>query len=241
MPDGDGHRRRCIAVLLAGGVGRRVGGEVPKQLHTVAGHTVLEHSLAVFDRSPDVDEIVVVISPDHRGAAENIVRAGAFTKVTAVVDGGANRDESSRHALVAIGDRDADVLMHDAARPVVDPATVHACVAALATDEAVVVAVPVSDTILEVEGDLVVDVPHRVRFWRAQTPQGFRLATLRRAYELAAAEPGFEASDNCGVVRRFLPDVPIRVVLGRETNIKVTTPTDLLVAAVLLRGDTEDV
>ena len=229
-----GNDRPVIAIVLAAGAGSRMGGQTPKQLLVVAGRTLVEHSIAAFDDSPQVSEIVVVAPAAHREAMATLVAGARFAKVTDVVEGGATRDESTRAALAAIGDRDADVLVHDAARPLVAAETIAACVASLDSAEAVVAAIPASDTILTVDAGVVREVPDRDSLWRAQTPQGFRLSVLRRAYALAANEPGFAATDNCGVVRRFLPDVVIRVVPGRADNIKVTSPDDLVVAEALL-------
>jgi 2-C-methyl-D-erythritol 4-phosphate cytidylyltransferase len=125
------------------------------------------------------------------------------------------------------------VLFHDAARPFVDARIITGCVTALETAEAVAVAVPSSDTVVVVEGDRVVEMPRRATLRRFQTPQGFRLGTIRAAYERALADPGFAAdppTDDCGVVHRYLPDVPIVVVPGSERNIKITHPVDLIVA-----------
>jgi 2-C-methyl-D-erythritol 4-phosphate cytidylyltransferase len=105
---------------------------------------------------------------------------------------------------------------------------VQACVQALQQYEAVDVAISSADTIVRVdEAACIVDIPDRSRLRRGQTPQGFRLSTIRRAYELAAADPDFRATDDCGVVLRYLPDVPICVVAGDELNMKITYPIDL--------------
>ena len=112
------------------------------------------------------------------------------------------------------------------------------CVSALAADRAVGVAVPSSDTIVEVTGGVVTGMPRRDALARCQTPQGFRLSVIRRAYQLADADPGFgqrPATDDCCIVHRYLPDIPVRLVPGSEHNIKLTYPDDLEVAEALLR------
>ncbi len=96
--------------------------------------------------------------------------------------------------------------------------------------EAVAVGVPSSDTIVVVEDGVVASMPPRETLSRFQTPQGFRLGTIRKAYELALADPGLCATDDCGIVHRYLPDVPIRVVAGSERNLKVTQPLDAVIA-----------
>ncbi len=241
-PAGGSPARPVVAVVLAGGVGQRMGAGMPKQLLQVAGRTILEHSVAVFESVAEIDEIVVLMAPGHVADAEELVARGGFRKVTAIVEGGASRTESTWRALAAVGERECDVLLHDAVRPLVEPDIVRECVAALATCEALEVAIPSSDTIVRVDagpdGEVVRDVPDRSSLRRTQTPQGFRLSVIREAYPRAIADPGFAdrpATDDCGVVLRYLPDVPIRVVPGSEHNLKITHPLDMAIAERLFR------
>jgi 2-C-methyl-D-erythritol 4-phosphate cytidylyltransferase len=224
---------RTTAVVLAGGTGRRLGLEAPKQLATVGGRSILARAIGAFDAAPQIDEIIVVMAPAHLAAAE--LAAGPYAKVTSVIEGGSSRTDSTLCALAALEGRpdDTRVLFHDAARPFVDGRIIAECVAALDAAEVVAVAVPSSDTVVVVEGDRVVEMPPRDSLRRFQTPQGFRLGTIRTAYERARADAGFAASpptDDCGVVHRYLPAVPIVVVPGSERNIKLTHPVDLLIA-----------
>jgi 2-C-methyl-D-erythritol 4-phosphate cytidylyltransferase len=230
----------AVGVVLAGGVGTRVGGEVPKQLLDLAGRPILVHAVAAFEAAPEIDEIVVVMAPAYLEAVRALLAAHGFSKLTGVLGGGATRTESTRLALAELGDADRDVLLHDAARPLVTADLIGDCVRALATAEAVTAAVASADTVASVvtQGDSVVvtGIGDRSAIRRVQTPQGFRLATIRRAYELADADPGFLATDDTAVVLRYLPDVPVHVVQGEETNIKVTTPADLALAETLLNA-----
>jgi 2-C-methyl-D-erythritol 4-phosphate cytidylyltransferase len=229
---------RTVAVVLAGGMGQRFGGDRPKQLRVLAGRTLLEHSVAAFEQAPGVDAIAIVMPAGLAGQAREQFAAGGHPKVTAVVDGGATRTDSTRCAIAALGADECNVLFHDAARPLLDQRIIADCVSALATDRAIGVAVPSSDTIVEVTDGVVTGMPRRDTLARCQTPQGFRLSVIRRAYELADADPGFAdrpATDDCGIVLRYLPDVPVRLVPGSERNIKVTYPHDLDVAEALLR------
>jgi 2-C-methyl-D-erythritol 4-phosphate cytidylyltransferase len=222
-----------IAVVLAGGTGLRLGLGAPKQLATVGGRPILARAIEAFDSAPDIDEVLVVMAAGHVAEAEVIAKP--YPKVAGVVEGGATRTESTLRALASLEDRpgDARVLFHDAARPFVDARIIADCVAALEREEVVAVAVPSSDTVVVVEGNRVVEMPPRDRLRRFQTPQGFRLATIRAAYERALADPGFTApppTDDCGVVHRYLPEIPVQVVPGSEQNIKITHPVDLLIA-----------
>ncbi|PRY01456.1 IspD/TarI family cytidylyltransferase [Allonocardiopsis opalescens] len=239
--------RRTIAAVLAGGVGARMGHHRPKQLLELAGRPIIEHSVAAFDQAEAVDDVVVLMVGDHLTEAERI--AARYTKVRRVLAGGTDRTRTSWLAITAAADvaksagippERVNVLLHDAVRPLVDTATIDRCVAALRRHRAVGVAVPSTDTVIEVraddDGEVITQVPDRSRLRRVQTPQGFHLTTVQRAYRLAMADPGLLATDDCGVVLRYLPEVGVHVVPGSESNLKITTPGDLAVAEALLRG-----
>ncbi|QZY29415.1 2-C-methyl-D-erythritol 4-phosphate cytidylyltransferase [Nocardioides coralli] len=230
------HQRRGVVALLAGGTGTRMASETPKQLLEVGGRTLLEHALHTFHAHPRVHEIVLVMAADHLDAARALVDRGGYAdKVTAVVPGGASRSDSTRAALAELGDAEVDLLVHDAARPLVTERIVDDCFAALATHAAVSVAVTSPDTIVEVDAhDRVLATPPRESLRRVQTPQAFRSEVLRLAHDRAAADPGFTATDDCSVVGTYCPDVPVVVVAGDERNLKVTTPLDLVVVEALL-------
>jgi ribitol-5-phosphate 2-dehydrogenase (NADP+) / D-ribitol-5-phosphate cytidylyltransferase len=227
---------RTVAVVLAAGSGQRFGGGQPKQLQVLGGRTLIEHSVAAFQDAPGIDDILLVVPADLTGRARDLL-GDRFGKVRQVIAGGASRTESTRRAIAALGDTECDVLFHDAARPLIGQDVIAACVSALADHEAVGVAIPSSDSIFEHRDGVVTAMPRRDGLLRCQTPQGFRLSVIRRAYERADADPGFAASaptDDCGVVLRYSPDVPIRAVPGSERNLKITYPADLAIAEILL-------
>ena len=221
---------RTIAVVLAGGTGQLIGSALPKQLIEVRGRPILSYAIEAFDGFRLIDEVLVVMASGHVPAATRI--AAPFEKVRTVIEGGASRTESTLAALRALAAEpdDTRVLFHDAARPFVDHGIIGRCVDALGDHEAVAVGIPTSDTIVAVEYGVVAGMPRRETLLRFQTPQGFLLGTIRKAYELAVADPAFTATDDCGVVHRYLPDVPIRIVAGGERNLKVTHPLDLVLA-----------
>jgi len=228
---------RTVAVVLAAGSGQRFGGGLPKQLRVLAGRTLIEHSVAAFQDAPGIDAILVVTNPGLTARVGALLAAGRYPKVTGVIEGGVTRADSTRCAISALGGDECDVLFHDAARPLIDQQTIAACVRALATDRAIGVTVPSSDTIVTAADGVISGMPRRDQLLRCQTAQGFRLSVIAAAYQLAAADPGFAgtaATDDCGVVLRYLPQVPIRAVPGSERNIKITYPADLDVAELLL-------
>jgi 2-C-methyl-D-erythritol 4-phosphate cytidylyltransferase len=239
---------RMVAVVLGGGVGQRLGAGMPKQLLTLGGQTLVERCVAAFDQAPGVDEVLVVMARGYTEQVKAMLADGGYQKVTDVIEGGATRPDSTRVALAAIaaGGRlgatgggaglDCGVLLHDAARPLVDQRIIADCVASLEVYEAAGVAVPTSDTIVITENGVMRSVPRRETLFRCQTPQCFRLPVIARAHELAAADPDFAPTDDCGVVLRYLPDVDVHIVPGSERNIKITYPQDLAVAEALLKG-----
>ncbi|GAA1105912.1 bifunctional cytidylyltransferase/SDR family oxidoreductase [Nocardiopsis composta] len=230
---------RTIAVVLAGGSGRRIGLATPKQLLKIAGKTILEHTLELFDRAPGVDEILVMMNPGFVSDAEEIVKKAGFTTAVQVLPGGTSRNATTQLALDALHahpGESTNVLFHDAVRPLLSQRIIADCIAALDAHAAVDVAIPSADTIIEVDSeDLITDVPKRSRLRRGQTPQAFRLATIREAYERAWRDPGFEATDDCTVVLRYLPGTPIHVVEGDGHNMKVTEPVDIFIADKLFQ------
>ena len=244
---------RMVAVVLGGGVGQRLGAGMPKQLLTLGGQTLVERCVAAFDQARGVDEILVVMARGYTEQVKAMLADGGYHKVTDVIEGGATRPDSTRVALAAIAGAaagsapgtaaggtgsggDCGVLLHDAARPLVDQRIIADCVASLEVHEAAGVAVPTSDTIVITHDGVMRSVPRRETLFRCQTPQCFRLSVIARAHELAAADPDFAPTDDCGVVLRYLPGVDVHIVPGSERNIKITYPQDLAVAEALLRG-----
>jgi 2-C-methyl-D-erythritol 4-phosphate cytidylyltransferase len=234
---------RTVAVVLAGGSGRRFGAGQPKQLQTLGGRSLLARCAETFGRAPGVDGVLVVTAAEV--ADEVRKQLAGHPGLTAVIEGGAARTDSTRAAVAWLTARAADgavsphckVLFHDAARPLVDQRIIADCIGALDSWDAVGVVVPTADTIVELDGGAFGRMLPRDSLARCQTPQGFRLPVISKAYELAAADPGFAtrpATDDCGVVLRYLPAVTIGAVPGSERNLKITYAADLAVAETLL-------
>lgn len=218
--------KRNIAIILAGGVGSRLGMSTPKQFFKVAGKMVVEHTIDVFERNQHIDEIAIVSNPALVADFENIVLRNKWCKVKKILKGGAERYYSSLSAITAYQNEDANLIFHDAVRPLVSQRIIDDVVKALDTHRAVNVAVPSADTIIEVDGDFITNIPDRSRLRRGQTPQAFDRQLISDAYDKALKDPNFRTTDDCGVVRTYLPEEPIFVVRGEESNMKLTYRED---------------
>ena len=211
-----------IAILLAGGEGKRVGGDIPKQLRTLPdGRTVLQTCIDTFRLCPVIDDIWVVMHHDWL----SYVPAGVHA-----IEGGKERWESSFRAIQAICEHyqeNVNVWIHDAARPFVSQRILADIAAALENHDAVTVAVPVTDTLYRTEDGHVREIPDRKDFMRAQTPQAFHLGTIAEAFRKAMEEGQIAATDDVGIVHRYMPDIPVFIVPGEERNRKITYQEDL--------------
>ena len=224
-----------VAVVLAAGFGTRFDPDNPKQLVSVGGKPIVCWSIEAFERCGRVSDIVVVVNPKVRSAVESLIDDMGYTKVRVIIDGGAERVDSTAAALDTLAAAgipdDAKILIHDAVRPFVEQSSIEGSIDALDQFTAATVAYASTDTVLLTEdlGDVKVvkSVPDRPNTFRGQTPQSFRFATIRRAYELAASDPDFHPTDDTRVVVDYLPDEPVAIVSGSETNLKITTLEDV--------------
>ena len=230
-----------VAILLAGGSGQRFGADRPKQFVRIGERTVLEHSLAAFEQSPHINAILIVSHPQHLDEVRELLPSSQHPKLLTIVAGGAERQDSTLNALRALTQitdsplEQIRILIHDAVRPAVSQSIIERVCTALHTHQAANLVVPVTDTLLEVnDNGTTAAMPSRARFRRVQTPQGFHAATLQHAYDVALTDPNFQATDDCGVVFRYLPEVEIALVEGEQRNIKLTYPEDLHVLHHLL-------
>lgn len=218
--------KKNIAVILAGGVGSRLGLSTPKQFFKVAGKTVVEHTIEVFERNARIDEIAVVSHPAYITEFENMILRNKWKKVKKILQGGRERQHSSLSAIYAYEGQQVNLVFHDAVRPLVSQAIVNRVIDALEHYRAIDVALPATDTIIQVKGDFIDTIPDRSRLRRGQTPQAFYIDVIRQAYDMALEDAAFKATDDCGVVRKYLPQEPIYVVPGEEANMKLTYKED---------------
>lgn len=199
-------------ILVAAGRGSRMGGGLPKQWRPLAGRPVLAHTIEAFRRA-GLTRILVAIHPEDRSLAESL-------GVT-LVDGGATRSATVRAALESLeGQPPAKVLIHDGARPLVDPALIHGVIEALTQHDAAAPALPVTDALWRGEEGKVAGLQPRDGLFRAQTPQGFAFAPILAAHR---AHPG-EAADDVAVA--LAAGIAVQITQGSENNLKLTYPAD---------------
>ena len=218
-----------IAIILAGGTGQRLGDSIPKQFLKVAGKKVIEHTLDVFQNHPQIDEIAVVSNPNFLNEIENIAIKNNYTKLKKILQGGKERYHSSLSAINAYdGDKEINLIFHDAVRPLVNDRIISDCIAALDKYKAVDVAIKTTDTIIKVnEDEYITGIPARDYLRNGQTPQAFKLSTIKQAYKLALCDPDFKTTDDCGVVYKYMPNELVYVVKGEQFNMKLTYKEDL--------------
>ncbi len=225
---------RVAALIPAAGRGRRMAEELPKAFLPMAGTPLLAHTLRQFEACAGVGE-VVVLAPPGNGVqlAGELVKRSGFTKVSRIVSGGAERQDSVYAGLKALGSAADLVLIHDGARPFITPDLIARIVTETRVSKAVVAAVPVRDTIKEIDEDRrVLKTLDRDRLWEIQTPQGFHYSLILEAYEKAFQE-GFYGTDDAALVERL--GIGVKVIQGSRFNIKITTPEDLTMGEAILK------
>jgi 2-C-methyl-D-erythritol 4-phosphate cytidylyltransferase len=210
-------------VIVAAGTGSRVGGEELKQFRWVAGKPMLLHSVQEFQRRPDVAMVVVVLPRSHVGDPPPWLFQSDLDRLLVSV-GGRERSESVYNGIADLPEQVRIILVHDAARPLVGAATIDRVIAEARRGHGAVAALPVVDTLKEVDGDgRIVRTIERERFWRAQTPQGFPREMLVRAHTEARAAK-VSATDDAALCERL--GLPVVVVRGSERALKVTEEAD---------------
>jgi 2-C-methyl-D-erythritol 4-phosphate cytidylyltransferase len=227
---------KVAAIIAAAGLGRRMQQDTPKTYLQLAGKPILIHTLEVFEKVPEVKEVLVVVHPeDLEFCQEEVIDPYPLKKVLRLVPGGKERQDSVYHALKVLKKEAVEldvILVHDAARPLVDPAQVRKVLAAARRHGGAILGIPCQDTLKRVNsrGEVVATVD-RQELWQVQTPQAFQAALLWRAYQ-EAMERGFYATDEAALVEALGETVV--VVPGTCLNLKITTPDDLKMAEAIL-------
>lgn len=233
-------KAKGIAVVLAAGQGKRMGGTIQKQYMDLCGKPVLYYTLKAFEESEVIDQVILVSGKEEKDQVrESIVDFYGFQKVTQITEGGKERYDSVWNglcALKAVGfAEDGIVLIHDGARPLVNGEIIERAVDGAREFSACVASMPVKDTIKAADAEgFSASTPDRSTLWQIQTPQAFRFGLIYRAYEKVFA-PGTDRSritDDAMVVE-LMTDTKVKFIEGSYSNIKVTTPEDMIIAEAL--------
>jgi 2-C-methyl-D-erythritol 4-phosphate cytidylyltransferase len=219
-------------IVPAAGQGKRMGAGKNKLLLTLEGVPVLIHTLKVFEADAECSGITLAIHPDDEAEFKHLLKEYGIHKVTSLVTGGRERQDSVYNGLKSLDGNAEVVLVHDAARPFIKTETIHKLVEAAFNQGGAIVAVPVKDTIKKARQGQVAETVERSSLWAVQTPQAFRMSVLLEAHTKAEKEQ-FVGTDESSLVER-LPH-PVAIIEGDYDNIKLTTPEDLYFAEAILR------
>jgi 2-C-methyl-D-erythritol 4-phosphate cytidylyltransferase len=226
---------KSIALIPAAGMGKRMGATINKQYLQLKGLPIVARTIAVFETSPLIESIYLVIPEDEIPyCRKHVVEACGFKKISAIVPGGKERQNSVMNALKAMRERVSDddvVLIHDGVRPMVTEKILRESIITARSHDGALVAVPVKDTIKSVHDGIVFDTPPRESLWQAQTPQTFRFGKILAAY-LSAEADGFTGTDDASLIERT--GGKVHIIQGDYRNIKITTPEDLILAEAFL-------
>jgi 2-C-methyl-D-erythritol 4-phosphate cytidylyltransferase len=226
---------KCIAIVLAAGKGKRMECDIPKQYIELKGYPILYYSLHQFQNCNVIDEIILVTGKDEiQYCKDNIVDKYSFPKVKKIIEGGVERYHSVYRALQAIEECDY-VFIHDGARPFINHTLIIDLYTKVQEHKACVVGVQTKDTVkIADEAGFISDTPDRSRVWNVQTPQVFQWDIVKEAYDKLMQENCTNITDDAMVVENML-NKKVKLVHGSYENIKVTTPSDLVIADAILK------
>lgn len=225
---------KVTAIIAAAGAGRRMKADRPKQLFLLHNTPILIYTIRKFDACRVVDNVIVAAPRESVDEIRSLVSEAGFSKPISVIQGGDRRQDSVAMALQHLSPEVTVVLVHDAVRPFVSVEEIEAVVQKAEEHGAAILAVPIVDTVKQVEKDLVDATLAREHLVLAQTPQAFRIEILREAFE-GAKKDEYYGTDESSLVERL--GRPVSIVRGSERNIKITRPTDLVLARVLLEEE----
>jgi 2-C-methyl-D-erythritol 4-phosphate cytidylyltransferase / 2-C-methyl-D-erythritol 2,4-cyclodiphosphate synthase len=225
---------KTVAIIPAGGLGKRLGADIAKQYLFLNDLPVLVHTLRVFQGNDAISGITLVVPQGDVESVRLLAGKHGLTKISAIVTGGQERQDSVRNGLRSIANGCDIVVVHDAVRPLVTEVMISQVIAAAADGGAASMGVRAKDTIKETtDGDIVTATLPRSNLWQTQTPQAFQYDLLCRAYE-AAERDHYYGTDDASLVERT--GAKVQMIAGSYKNIKITTPEDLMMAEVFLKA-----
>lgn len=221
-----------IAIILAGGLGNRMQIETPKAFVKVSQLYLIEYSIIKFQNCSAIDDIILVVPPEFNRLTEELIQP-KYPKISKINVGGHSRFESSCIGVNLVNKKEAKVLIHDAARPFITEETILKSLSALEQFDAINLLSPISDTVVELENAQISRVLNRDHIRTTQTPQSFKLSTIKLAHKLAIANPPTSITDDFSLVLEFKIGTQSWIE-GDKMNFKITYPQDLIIAEKLL-------
>jgi len=213
------------AIILASGNSTRFNSEIPKQFHKLNGHMLLDYPIQTFSECGEIDRLIIVVPENYCSEIQKEYPDHS------VVSGGSSRKESAFKGLLACPPETEKVLIHDAARALVDTATIIRCINGLDEAKAISTVIPAKDTVVETNENIIVKMPNRSRMYLEQTPQGFHYQTILKAHTNFQVD----TTDDIRLVNEM--GIKCATVEGSENNFKITTKQDYLLAEILLREE----
>jgi len=225
---------KIVALIAAAGKGRRMNSRISKPFIPVSGKPILAYTIDKFEKCKSIDKIYLIVNPEEKEIChKNIILKYNFSKVQELVDGGDTRQDSIYNGLKAL-DRDTDiVVIHDGARPLVEENIIQNSIEKAQKYGAAIAAIPIKDTVKKSDNNFYISKTlNREEIWRAQTPQTFKYDIILPAYHQAYKDK-YLATDDAAIVEKY--GHKVKLIIGPEENIKITTPFDLIVAEVFLK------
>jgi 2-C-methyl-D-erythritol 4-phosphate cytidylyltransferase len=238
--------KKNIAIILAGGVGSRFKSldNIPKQYIKLLDKMIIQYTIEAFEKNNLIDEIAIVAHDNYHDLLKSLIKKENYTKVCAVLESGKDRFESSLSAInhyanyYSMPNENCNMLFHDAVRPILSQRIINQCVEHLTKYNALDVVIPAVDTIVKINpiDNIIEEIPDRSILYYSQTPQCFNFKTIQNAYIEALKDSNRKLSDDCGVIKKYLPLEPIGIIIGDVCNIKITYNQDLEYAKLLMKN-----
>lgn len=226
--------QKNTAIILAGGSGNRMNQEVPKAFLEVHQKYLIEYSIIQFEENHQIDEIILVVPQEYLKISEEAIKK-KYPKVNLVLQGGASRYASSCIGVNAVGQDTEKLLIHDAARPFLTQKMIEDSIEALEQYDAINILAPVSDTLVQLRDEKFSHLLDRSQIRKAQTPQSFKLSSIKKAQELAHELALEQITDDFGLVHRYKTG-NTSWIEGSQMNFKITYPEDLEFASIILKN-----
>lgn len=224
---------QCTVIIPAAGKGKRMGSSISKQYLMINNKPILVHTIEVFEKCKEITNIILVVGKGEITYCENLIKEYGFNKIVDIIEGGKERQDSVYKGIKMLPDETDIVLIHDAARPLINVTDIKNTIMCAKESEACVLGVKVKDTIKVVDNDKnIIDTPNRIGLWSIQTPQVFKKELITLVHDLASKEK-FIGTDDSMLVEKYA-DKKVKIVEGSYSNIKITTKEDIIFAQSII-------